>query len=85
MVPRGVGNVTGNPGVFQGNPYPWWRVRVLMGTGYGFSQIRGKLPKYTLYTILYTLLNTIYYYLYNEGSGYPLIVSEMKRTLVKQE
>jgi hypothetical protein len=42
-----VGNVTGNPGVFQGNPYPWWWVRVRV-----FTNLREIASIYIIYIII---------------------------------
>jgi hypothetical protein len=50
-----LGNVMGNPGVFQGNPhlYPPKPVPMDAGTGAGFHKPTGKLLIYILYILLY--------------------------------
>jgi len=76
-----LGNVTGNPGVFQGNPYPYPSkpVPVVAGTGFdGYGLWVFTNPRET--TLIYCIIYIIIYRILTTRVVEALVVLKMKRT-----
>ena len=71
-----LGNVTGYPGVFQGNPYPYPSIPVPASTGTGFPWVtRG----YCIYKYHLLLLHSTYIVITDDEGQTLIAVSEVKQ------